>query len=101
MLGIPDARIGNYVEALDPTRHFVAERRNSGRHRVSDKFFGSDASLCPTVRRTAKLEAQITARIDQEARALAERYDPITLARAISYLYTKETRSSSPSKAKP
>ncbi len=93
MLDIPDARTGNYVEALDSTRHFVAERRNSGRHRVSDNLLG-DASLCPTVRRTAKLETQITARIDQEARALAERYDPITLARAISYLYTKETRSS-------
>ena len=31
---------------------------------------------------------------DAEARALAARYDPITLARAVSYLYTKETRSS-------
>jgi hypothetical protein len=93
LLDIPDARTGNYVEALDPTRHFVAERRNSVRHRVSDNLLG-DASLCPTVRRTAKLEAQITAQIDHEARALTERYDPITLARAISYLYTKETRSS-------
>ena len=88
MLDIPDARTGNYVEALDPTRHFVAERRNSGRHRVSDNLLG-DASLCPTVRRTAKLEAQIAARIDQEARALAERYNPITLARANGYVYTE------------
>ncbi len=92
-LDLPDARIGNYVEALDPAKHFVAARRNSGRHRVSDNLLG-DASLCPTVRRTAKLEAQIAARIDHEARVLAERYDPITLARAVSYLYTKETRSS-------
>jgi hypothetical protein len=92
-LDIPDARTGNYVEALDPTKHFVAERRNSARHRVSDNLLG-DASLCPTVRRTAKLEARIAARIDAEARALAARYDPITLARAVSYLYTKETRSS-------
>lgn len=92
-LDVPDARTGNYIEAFDPTKHFVAERRNSVRHRVSDNLLG-DASLCPTVRRTAKLEAQIAARIDAEARALAERYDPITLARAVSYLYTKETRSS-------
>jgi hypothetical protein len=92
-LDVPDARTGNYVEAVDPTRHFVADRRNSVRHRVSDNLLG-DASLCPTVRRTARLEAQIAARIDVEARALAERYDPVTLARAISYLYTKETRSS-------
>ncbi len=92
-LDIPDARTGNYVEALDPARHFVADRRNSARHRVSGNLLG-DASLCPTVRRTAKLEARIAARIDAEARALAERYDPITLARAVNYLYTKETRSS-------
>jgi Fic family protein len=45
------------------------------------------------VRRTAKLEARITARIGTKARALAARYDPITLARAVSHLYTTETRS--------
>jgi hypothetical protein len=60
---------------------------------VSDNLLG-DASLCPVVRRTARLEARIAARIDQEALALAGRYDPVTLARAVSYLYTKETRSS-------
>lgn len=32
--------------------------------------------------------------IDEEARALIESYDPATLARAVNYLYTKETRSS-------
>jgi len=92
-LDVPDSRTGNYVEALDPGRHFVGARRNSARHRVTDNLLG-DVSLCPTVRRTARLEAQIAARIDDEARALAGRYDPVTLARAVSYLYTKETRSS-------
>jgi Fic family protein len=32
--------------------------------------------------------------IDAEARALIESYDPVVLARAVNYLYTKETRSS-------
>jgi hypothetical protein len=32
--------------------------------------------------------------IDKEARELIESYDPIVLARAVNYLYTKETRSS-------
>jgi hypothetical protein len=92
-LDIPDARTGNYVPALDPGRHFTASRRNSERHRVADNLLG-DASLCPTVRRTARLTARIAERIDEEARALAAQYDPVTLARAVSYLYTKETRSS-------
>ena len=82
-----------YVEALDSDRHIVAGRRNSPRHRVVDNLLGSPG-LCPTVRRTPRLEAQIAARIDEEARALTESYDPLVLARAVSYLYTKETRSS-------
>jgi Fic family protein len=32
--------------------------------------------------------------VDAEARALIETYDPVTFARAVNYLFTKETRSS-------
>jgi Fic family protein len=92
-LDLPPAATGNYVEALDPARHLVAARRNSPRHRVADNLFGGPG-LCSTVRRTARLEAATAARYDAQARALAERYDPAILARAVSYLYTKETRSS-------
>lgn len=92
-LDVESVTAGNYVEALDSGRHIVAERRNSPRHRVIDNLLGGPR-LCPTVRRTPRLEAQIAARIDEEARALAESYDPLVLARAVGYLYTKETRSS-------
>lgn len=91
-LDLPPAT-GNYVEALDPTRHLVAARRNSPRHRVADNLLGG-RDLCLTVRRTTRLEAAIAAHHDARARALTERYDPHVLARAVSYLYTKETRSS-------
>jgi Fic family protein len=92
-LDLEDARTGNYVEALDPERHVVADRRNSGRHRIIDNLLGGSA-LCPMVRRTARLEEQMGFHIDDEARALIESYDPVVLARAVNYLYTKETRSS-------
>lgn len=92
-LDVPDARMGNYVDALDPGKQFVADRRNSPRHRVADNLLG-DRALCPTVRRTARLDAYVAARIEREARELVARYDPTTLNRAVSYLYTKETRSS-------
>ena len=92
-LDLADAAIGNYTEALDPARHFVGARRNSPRHRVADNLLGGPA-LCPTVRRTDRLEQQAGSSIDKEARALIESYDPAILARAVSYLYTKETRSS-------
>lgn len=92
-LDLEDTRTGNYVEALDPERHIVADRRNSVRHRVIDNLLGG-AGLCPTVRRTVRLAQQMDIHIDEEARALIESYDPATLARAVNYLYTKETRSS-------
>jgi Fic family protein len=92
-LDLEDAKAGNYVEAQDPERHIVADRRNSVRHRVIDNLLGG-AALCPTVRRTARLVERMGVHIDEEARALIESYDPIVLARAVNYLYTKETRSS-------
>jgi hypothetical protein len=92
-LDLEDTRTGNYVEALDPERHVVADRRNSVRHRVIDNLLGGPG-LCPTVRRTVRLTEQMGVHIDEEARALIESYDPLTLSRAVNYLYTKETRSS-------
>lgn len=92
-LDVEDARLGNYVAVLDPSRHVVGNRRNSRRHRVMDNLLGGP-DLCPTVRLTPRLTEQMRLSIDQEGRALVASYDPVTLARAISYLYTKETRSS-------
>jgi Fic family protein len=92
-LDLEPARRGNYVDALDPKRHFVAAPINSPRHRVRDNLLGVP-DLCPVVRRTPKLEAMIAAQLDREVRALAAHYSPERLARAVSFLYTKETRSS-------
>ena len=92
-LDLDDARTGNYVEALDPMRHIVGARRNSTRHRVIDNLLGGP-ELCPTVRRTPRLIEQLGIHVNEEAKVLLSQYDPTTLARAVSYLYTKETRSS-------
>lgn len=93
MLDLPDARSGNYVDAVDPLRHVTASRINAPRYRVGNNLLGS-RDFCPVVRRTARLADQLGMHVDVEARALMDGYDPATLARAISYLYTKETRSS-------
>lgn len=84
---------GDYVDALDRERHFVARGRRSQRHRVNDNLLGG-AGFCPTVRRTARLVAQASARVDEEARELIASYDPLVLTRAVNYLFTKETKSS-------
>ncbi len=92
-LDLPPAQAGNYVDALDPGLHFVSQAVNSSRHRVRNNLLGG-FELCPTVRRTRKLEAMIAMGLDQEAKRLTEQYAPETLGRAVSFLYTKETRSS-------
>ncbi len=92
-LDLAAVRTGNYVSALDERLHFVAAPRNSSRQRVRDNLLGT-TRLCPTLRRTDRLEQMIRANLAQEARALLEQYAPETLARAVSFLYTKETRSS-------
>ena len=92
-LGIDDARMGNYVGALDPRKHFVAARQNSPRHRVINNLLGS-RPLCPTVRRSPPLVERIGSQIDGAARALVQSYPTAHLLRAVNYLYTNETRSS-------
>lgn len=104
-LDLPDAQGVGYVDALDERRHYGAASRNSARHRVRDNLFGS-AAFCPTLRRTPRLESMRAAHWGAQAVALTQQYDQETLARAVSYLYTKETRSSfalegeTPSKAR-
>ena len=90
---LPDMQAGTYVDALDEKRHYGLPGQNSARHRVRNNLFGT-ADFCPTLRRTPQLEAMRAARWDAQAVALTQKYDPETLARAASYLYTKETRSS-------
>ena len=92
-LDIDNARMGNYVGALDQRKHFVAARRNSPRHRVINNLLGS-RRLCPTVRRSPPLVERVGSQIDDAARALVQSYAPAHLLRAVNYLYTNETRSS-------
>ncbi|MEZ4454159.1 MAG: Fic family protein [Nannocystaceae bacterium] len=92
-LDLEDLQRGNYTPLLDPADYFVAEGRPSPRHRVDDNLLG-DRALCPVVRRSEAL-AQASARdLRGRAEAITRAVDPTLLARAISYLYTKETRSS-------
>ena len=92
-LELPDAEQGNYVPALEPDEYFVASPVRSRRHRVLDNLLGPPA-FCPTVRRTPVLASYAAVGLDQEAAHLIGAYDQDVIRRAISYLYTKETRSS-------
>ena len=92
-LDVENVRSGNYVEALSPSRHIVSSPRRSKRHRVLDNLLGGP-DLCVTVRRTPELVRQLEEPLDEEARQVCASVDAAQFARALNYLYTKETRSS-------
>ena len=93
ILALPPVQTGNYVDAVNPALHFVASPVNSPRHRVRNNLIGT-VELCPTIRRTRKLEAMTAQNLNQAITHLTGQYSPDTLARAVNFLYTKETRSS-------
>jgi len=93
LLPLKDVPMGNYVELLDPAMYYAAPGVRSRRHRVINNLLGTP-EFCPTVRRTsvlAKFEARDLA---SAAARVVEEFDEDTIRRAVSYLYTKETRSS-------
>lgn len=92
-LELPDAPPQSPVPVLEPDKHYTAAGRPSLRHRVIDNLLG-DARFCPIVRRTATLDRFDALGLDQRAATLVREADPSLLARAIGYLYTKETKSS-------
>jgi hypothetical protein len=90
---LPDAVGVGYVDALDPKKHVTAKGIPSRRHRVTDNILGAPG-FAPMVRRTPRLQAFQAEALDAEARSIIDGCDPVTLARAVNYLYTKETASS-------
>jgi hypothetical protein len=92
-LDLPPAKEGKYVVALDERRQYTAAPQNSTRHRVRDNLLGGRC-LCPTVRKTSRLKALESVNLAAKAAGLSEKYPTDVLARAVRFLYTKETRSS-------
>lgn len=92
-LEVPDAEMGNYVPVLDPDEYFASSGERSRRHRVLNNLLGTP-SFCPLIRKSEKLSKFVAMNLKDEAARLVREYDEDALKRAISYLYTKETRSS-------
>ena len=92
-LDIADVPPTGYVDVLDPQTHITGSTIRARRQRVNDNLLGT-RTYCPLIRRTEALQVSINSGLDKEARALVEGCDPSVLARAVNYLYTKETKSS-------
>jgi hypothetical protein len=93
-LPVGDLQTGGYVDLLDPDEYYTVDTpRRIRRQRVNDNLPG-DGRFCPTIRRTATLSRFEEADLPAQCAKIVARYPPELLKRAISYLYTKETRSS-------
>ena len=88
-----DLRTGNHVPLLDEAEYYTAPARRSPRHRILDNLLGTRA-FCPIVRRTDRLREFESKHLAQEAAKIVAQFDEDAIKRAVSYLYTKETRSS-------
>jgi hypothetical protein len=82
-----------YVPLLPPADYFVGTARRSRRHRVLNNLMG-DRRFAPIVRRTTRLNAADPTRLARRVAELVGEYEPAMVARAVAYLYVKETRSS-------
>lgn len=91
---LDDLNRGNYVDLLDPDEYYTSDRsRKVRRQRINDNLLG-DGRFCPIVRRTERLRNFETADLTQRCKQIVASYPAELLKRALSYLYTKETRSS-------
>ena len=92
-LDVPDVPSGGYVDLLNPALHITSPGRKATRQRVNDNLLGGK-DYCFLIRRTEKLDGWMIKGLAGEAKQIVESVDPATLARAVQYLYTKETKSS-------
>jgi len=94
VLPVDDLAQGNYVDLLDPEEYTVTRpARPVRRHRINDNLLG-DRQFCPMIRRTAAIQEFERADLPERCRKVVAAYPPELLKRALSYLYTRETKSS-------
>jgi Fic family protein len=92
-LDIPDVPPTDNVLLLDPALHITTTGVRIRRQRVIDNLLGN-REYCPMIRRTDRLNAGQQQQLGEEAKKIVEGADPALLARAVHYLFTKETKSS-------
>ncbi len=92
-LDIPDLKIGNYVDLLDPSLQYPGSTVNSPRHRIRNNLPGTK-DFCPLIRRIAALEKHIRARYQEKARKLNKSIHKDLLRRSAAFLLLKDSKAS-------
>lgn len=89
-----DLKTGGYIDLIEPDEYYtVIQPRRVRRQRINDNLLG-DGRFCPTIRRTDALRGFEKADLPARCQKIVSSYSPQLLKRTMSYLYTKETKSS-------
>ncbi len=93
-LPLDEVKWGNYIDLLEPDEYYtITPTRQVRRQRINDNLLG-ESRFCPAIRRTNTLRDFEAASLPKRCRQVVSTYSPELLKRALSYLYTKETKSS-------
>lgn len=92
-LPIDDLASGNYIDLLKPKEYYTCQHRMIRRQRIRDNLPGN-LKFCPLVRRTKILTEFENSNLSKQCREILSDYPEKLVKRAVSYLYTKETKSS-------
>lgn len=93
-LPLPDLAQGNYIDLLEKELYYtITPGQRIQRQRMVNNLLGN-AAFCPMIRRTEKISLMEKFDIRKRCMDIVAVYSPELLRRALSYLYTKETRSS-------
>jgi len=93
-LDLPDITSGRYTHAFPPDAYITHPNpTRSRRHYVWNNGLGS-AEWCPIVRRAGLPDASAVEALAAKLATSLQEVDDDLLARAVAYLYTKETKSS-------
>lgn len=92
-LDIPDLTMGNYIALADPEVYYTGEEVRHGRWRVINNLIGH-IYFSPMLRRSQKLVGWEKAGLAEKCRQVLDQYPPNLYQRALSWLYSKETKSS-------
>jgi Fic family protein len=92
-LDIPPVAKRSYEPLLNPERYITCEQGRSQRHGILVNCLGT-AKLCPTIRRTAILDAEISQRPLDQVDRIAGEMDGRRAARICGYLLGRESQGS-------
>jgi hypothetical protein len=92
-LDLEPVKVANYVDLLDEDLYVTANKIPVSRQKVNNNLLGH-RRFCPLIRKTDFLKKYMEIDFQERTKQVIDKYPEDILQRAISYLFTKETKSS-------